>query len=401
MSLLSASEAAARLGVKRETLYAYVSRGVIQPIREDGSRLSLFDPSDVEALRSRRRRLRRGELDAVVATRITLVEEGNLRVRGEDLIGWVLGGAGFEAVADRLWDDEGSGGPEELWPVPDRSVQERIENGVSGLDRGAPLLDRLRTAVCALSAADPLRAQVSRPSGVRAARGLISALPLAMELRSDGSGTGDTVASRLWDRCTSMPGTVDRVRALDGALALLADHGLATSTFAARVAASVRADVYSIVLVGMGAVAGALHGGASGRLRLILESAREGEGLATALEKAQVARGGIPGFGHSVYREGDPREKALMTLVEAGWSGDPRLAVAVELKEFVETRTGARANIDYALAVLTWLGEMERTAGEAIFAIARTAGWIAHGLEEWEEEPLRFRPRARYVGRRS
>ena len=396
MSLLSAAEAAARLGVKKETLYAYVSRGLIQPIREDGSRLSRFASRDVDQLRSRRRRRPQGELDTVVSTGLTLVEDGNLRIRGVDLVAAVRAGASFEVVADLLWGD--SGAPDTHWPEPDISVRGVVRNAVRGLPDSAPPLDRLRTAVCALSANDPLRAHVSHQAGVLAGRGLVAALPLAMDPTGGPATEERTVAARLWCRLTSDAQSPPRLRALDGALALLADHGLATSTFAARVAASVRADVYSMVLAGMGAVAGALHGGASGRVRTLLELAHATNDAARAVEETLASSGALPGFGHGVYREGDPRQDALMRMIREAWPDDGRADVAWALKDLVEQGTGHRANVDYGLGVLIWLAGMRRGSGEAIFAIARTAGWIAHGLEEWQETPLRFRPRARYVG---
>ncbi|MFV2039863.1 MAG: citrate/2-methylcitrate synthase, partial [Acidimicrobiales bacterium] len=182
------------------------------------------------------------------------------------------------------------------------------------------------------------------------------------------------------------------------ALALLADHGLAASTFGARVAASVRADPYSVVATGLGIVGGTLHGAASGAVHDVLDEADRSGNVGLAVGEAHRRYGRNPGFGHTIYQTEDPRYHALMARVSDAWSEDARLATVHGVRDLVSERTDAVANVDLALGSLTWLAGMDRDAGEAIFAIARTAGWIAHALEEYEEQPLRFRPQARYAG---
>jgi citrate synthase len=87
-----------------------------------------------------------------------------------------------------------------------------------------------------------------------------------------------------------------------------------------------------------------------------------------------------------------------MGQVNDVWGGDPRLGTVHAVRDLVGRRSDAIPNVDLALGALTWLAGMPPDAGEAIFAIARTGGWIAHALEEYQEPPLRFRPRARYEG---
>ena len=103
----------------------------------------------------------------------------------------------------------------------------------------------------------------------------------------------------------------------------------------------------------------------------------------------------VPGTGHSVYRDRDPREAVVMTALRAAWRDDPRWATVARLRKVVGER--ALLNVDFALGALTWLAEMDASAGELIFAVARTGGWCAHVAEEWGEAPLRFRPQARYA----
>jgi citrate synthase len=117
---------------------------------------------------------------------------------------------------------------------------------------------------------------------------------------------------------------------------------------------------------------------------------------------ADELRGGrrIPGLGHRLYPGEDPRARALFALLEGIPSAEPALAAARDIESTAARHTALHANVDLALAVLTVASGMDPAAGETVFAVARTAGWIAHTLEEYEERPLRMRPNGRYVGAR-
>ena len=108
--------------------------------------------------------------------------------------------------------------------------------------------------------------------------------------------------------------------------------------------------------------------------------------------------GRLPGYGHSIYTVQDPRYGALMEAVIDAWTDDPRLQHVFRVRDVVSERRSDLPNVDLAIGALTWLSGMDSRAGETIFAIARTAGWLAHANEEYDESPLRFRPRARYTG---
>jgi len=214
-----------------------------------------------------------------------------------------------------------------------------------------------------------------------------------------------SITARLWSKLSPVdpqPAIFDALRAT---LVLLADHELAASTLAARVAASVRADPYAVVAAGLGAVGGALHGGASLGAEAMLAEVRE-PGQAPHVIGDRLRRGErIPGLGHYFYRNGDPRGIFLLALVRdavaAGDPGVPRGARALAAADAVLAEAHRRRlpepNIDFALATLVAATEMIKGAGEAIFAVARAAGWIAHALEEYARgTPLR--PRAVYIG---
>lgn len=381
--LLSASEAAARLGVKRQTLYAYVSRGVLhRQVAIDG-RTSLFDPAEIDALRLGKRDRTEGELRAVIATAITQVNDEVLLVRGHDLVELVQQGRSFTDIADLLWQ----AAPGEDWPQPEG----KYESTIAGIDG-------LRAIVAHGSASDALRHDLG-PKSVRAAgRRMITEMCHGLPAKTRGADT--SLSGALWRRLTTRRASARQRAALDVGLALLADHGLAASTFAARIAASVRSDPYSVVTAGLGVVGGALHGAASAGVHDLLADADKRGDAAQAVGDVLRTSGRVPGFGHSVYTRQDPRYGVLMTLVVDAWATDQRLQTVYAVRDVVGLRRDDLANVDLALGAFTWLAGMPASAGETMFAIARTAGWLAHAIEEYDEAPLRFRPRARYLGAR-
>ena len=292
----------------------------------------------------------------------------------------------------------------------------------AALPPGALPLERLQVIVPAMAAADPLRLQLG-PAAVAVAgesiiAGLVDCLPDPPDPpdppdcrlpdppdppdspgRAPGSAAahGGTVAPRLWARLSARRPAPRLLGALSAALVLVADHELAASTLAARVAASVRADPYAVVATGLGAVGGALHGGASLGAETLLSAATAPAGVPRVIRDVLRRGERVPGFGHFVYRAGDPRAVLLLDLVRAAAPRDGRLAVAEAVLAEVAGKGLPGPNIDFALAVLTQVAGMAPGAGEAVFAIARTAGWIAHAIEEYERNtPLR--PRAVYTG---
>ena len=163
---------------------------------------------------------------------------------------------------------------------------------------------------------------------------------------------------------------------------------------AVRLAASVHSDPYDAFLAGLATLAGPLHGGASQQAYELLAVA-ERDGVPRALNDVLSERGRLPGFGHAVYKSGDPRFDALLALAEPLLS-EERRAIVREVMAVAAAHDVPLANCDLALAALTWGTGMPPDTGRTIFAVARIAGWAAHYMEELAERPLRFRARAVY-----
>jgi len=419
---LTAAEAARRLGVKPATLYAYVSRGVLSRVRAPNGRTSLFGAEEVEQL-ARRGRPRRpaGVADITVESAITEITGDSLRFRGLDATRLAVSRT-FEEVAELLWTGEFRS---ERAPWRARPVALAAARAAqAALPAGTLPLERLQVIVPAMAATDPLRLQLDRPAVIAAGRNIIAGmvdclavplpgddppetprhggLPAPRSPRPPGGGVGATageaIAGRLWSRLCDLRPAPGLMRALSAALVLLADHELAASTLAARAAASVRADPYAVVGTGLGAVSGALHGGASLGAETLMAAARGPEDVPRVV--AELLRRGekVPGFGHFVYRGGDPRAILLLDLVRRAAPKSGQLAVADAVFAEVRHKSLPEPNIDFAVATLVRVAGMVRGAGEAIFAVARTAGWIAHALEAYSG-PGPLRPRAVYTGR--
>ncbi|MDA0638635.1 citrate synthase [Nonomuraea sp. MCN248] len=422
MEWIDAATAADRLGVKPATLYAYVSRGVLK--RRHEGRRSLFDAAEIETL-ARRGRPRGQPPELVIESAITVLGLDRPYYRGHDAL-TLARTATFETTAERLWTPDPvpaappplrpahSGSPASTGRLTDSSSvspetgaatweadAEAVRAAVVA-QRGLPEpilpLDRLQVIVTVLGAADLLRVQLDPVSvaatGRRLIAGLVDALPA--QASPEPARTGP-IAGRLWTRLSPHPPSPALLHALEAALVLLADHELAASTLAARVAASARADPYAVVLTGLGVLSGPLHGGASyAAEHLLTEVARSSDAPRVIADWVRRGRR-IPGFGHSVYKNGDARATTLLDLVAEAAPDHDRLAAARAVLAEARRRRLPEPNIDFALATLAAVAGLAPGAGEAVFAVARTAGWLAHAMEEYARDSL-LRLRASYTG---
>jgi citrate synthase len=399
---IGAAEAAERLGIKPASLYAYVSRGVLSRRREPSGRGSLFDAGEVEQLarRGKPRRARTPGSELVIESSVTEITGDSLRYRGMDATE-LARTRSFEDVALLLWtgslpdDSSHSAG---RYPAQWQATEAALAAGTAAqaaLPAGTLPLERLQVIVPALAATDQFRLHQDRPAVVAAGQALIAGMTGSLP----GNGPADgPIAARLAARlCTRARPPAGLADVLGVALVLVADHELAASTLAARIAASMRADPYAVVATGLGALGGAVHGGASLGAELLLAAAASPADVPRVVGHLLRRGERLPGFGHFVYRDGDPRANLLLAVTAEFAAGSPRLAVAQAMIAEAQQRAIPKPNIEFALAVLADVAGMVRGAGEAIFATGRTAGWLAHALEEYERN-VPIRPRGVYTG---
>ena len=192
-------------------------------------------------------------------------------------------------------------------------------------------------------------------------------------------------------------------RIFDLSLILHAEHTINASTFSAMVTASTLTDPYAVVASAVGTLAGPLHGGASEEVILMLEEIGSVENVRPWLEKQLEHKQKIMGFGHRVYKVKDPRATILQQLAEQlfeKYGRDDYYDIAVELEQAVEENLGHRGifpNVDfYSGLVYRKLG-IPTDLFTPVFAISRTAGWLAHWKEQLAENRI-FRPTQIYTG---
>jgi citrate synthase len=411
---IGAAEAAKRLGIKQASLYAYVSRGVLSRRREADSRASLFDADQVEELaRKGRPRRRAGPAELVIESALTEITPSSQRYRGHDATRLAVTRS-FEDVAMLLWTGSLPAGRESV-PLdsPAAGWQATADALTAGraaqaaLPEGTLPLERLQVIVPALAATDQFRLHLDLPAVVAAGRALIAGMAGALPDSGAASNSpgnvpletrpGNSVAGRLARKLCTGPIPDRLTEVLNAALVLVADHELAASTLAARVAASMRADPYAVVATGLGAMGGALHGGAALGAELMLGAATSPADAPRVVGDLLRRGERLPGFGHFVYKDGDPRANLLLQLLADFAPESSQLAIASAVTDEARRRALPEPNIEFALAVLAGVAGMIRGAGEAIFATGRTAGWLAHALEEYERN-VPIRPRGVYTG---
>jgi len=397
--LLGTREAAELLGIKPASLYAYVSRGLLTRQRVPGDRGSWFDPAAVDRLATRGR----GAAAAAARTRrelriesaVTSIDPAGHAYRGRPALE-LAASASFERVAELLWTGS-LPAAEPRWTA-DRD-QLAIGRAVQRvLPRRALPFDRLRLVTAALASADPFRHDLRPEAVALAARRLLVTLVETLPARRPAAAR-TRLAARLWDRLSSRAPAAPAVGLLEAALVLLADHELAGSTLAVRIAAAYRADPYGAVGAGFGVLGGALHGAASLAAESLLADVAETGDPATVLDRTLRRGERLPGLGHPLYPDGDPRATFLLDVLHRSMPRAPRRRGVEALLAATRARGFPPPNVDLAVAAATHVLDLPRGTGELLFALARIAGWVAHALEEYEH-PSPLRLRAIYTGSR-
>ena len=420
-AFLTASEAAEVLGVKLETIYAYVSRGLIRSERIAAGRRRRYRRTDVLRLKQRAevrsdpsiaaRHAFEHSAAPILDSSLTLITEQELYYRGQPVTALARTHT-FEQVVALLW----SGDPAATISVLASPVLPLVRHEWVHTD-GRPLEPWCAfQSVLPRLAADDAAAEDLSPAAVRrtGARIILAELACLERLRAasrPASPLGGRYRTGV-DPPAAAPGLVACTMAaawgaadpnssaalIEPALVLLADHELNVSTLAARTAASGRASPYHAVLAGLAAVHGTLHGQASILVAELLQAVARPQRARQVVGEYLRLRRPLYGFGHRIYRTRDPRAEALLRLLRAAAPGHPAIEVADAVVEAVRDLVPeAPMNVDLPLAVLAAVLNLPTGASETLFIVARTAGWIAHALEQYRTGGL-LRPRARYTG---
>ncbi len=396
---VDARTAAKHLGIQIRSLYAYVSRGQVRSVSGEQGRPRLYAFGDLERLRARRDArsghgavaagaLRWGE--PVLDSAITAITSRGPAYRGHLAVDLAAAGTPFENVAELLW----SGylpASSVTWPrvaVPHAQLARLVGADAAPLDV-MPLL----VQIAAL--ADPERHD-RRPDALLArgrqvipllASALAPGFSAAIVTRALGAGSIAAIAAR------AIGVSDDAVPVIDRVLVLLADHELNASSFTARVAASTEADPYACIAAALATLSGPRHGSASADIAAFADELGSPDSARTAVRTLRKRGQVPPGFGHPLYANGDPRTQPLLDAA-AALAPTKRARTLLAL---VEATHDAQPTVDVGLAALVAALGAPASAGPGLFAVARTAGWLAHALEQ-RAAGFMLRPRARYVG---
>jgi citrate synthase len=287
-------------------------------------------------------------------------------------------------VAALLWTGNPDGARFDSSASTGAVTQEIVEEVASRA--GDPFVARAQAAL-ALTAAHDTLAYDLRPRAVASTGWRI--LQLLARVAADRSAADSTI-DRTLAEAWRVARSAELIRA---ALILCADHELNVSSFTARCVASAGSAPYAVVIAGLAALEGMKHGGATARFEAIWTSLRRSRDIPGALVERLRRGEPIEGFGHPLYPTGDPRAMVLLEML-------PKSKNAAFARDFVDaarTVLGETPNLDFALVALARALALPDGAALTLFAIGRTIGWIAHAIEQYEQDAI-IRPRAKYVG---
>jgi citrate synthase len=276
------------------------------------------------------------------------------------------------------------------------------------IPQGVAMMDIMRTGASALAHWDLDTTDNSHDANVRKAEHLLAQLPVVMASRYRLAKSQKPVA---YDRELSLAGNIlwmlfdkkptERLtKAMDVSLILYAEHEYNASTFAARVVSSTLSDMHSAVSAAIGALKGPLHGGANEAVMEVLAEVGTAEKAEAWIRDALAKKRRIMGFGHRVYKTGDPRAAYLRTLCQelAAETGNQDMeSMADTIESIVRTEKGLPPNLDWPSARLYHYMGLDVDLYTPLFVVSRVAGWAAHVIEQLDNNRL-IRPRARYTG---
>ena len=407
--------AARHLGIQMRTLYAYVSRGQVRSVAGEQGRPRLYSLADLDRLKVRRdARAGHGAVAAgalrwgepVLDSAITAITPRGPAYRGRLAIELAESGVAFENVAELLWSGYL---PEEpvLWP---RGAPPIAQVGRM-VPAGARPLDVMPVLINLAALADPQRLDARPDAMIGRGRALIPLLAAAL--------APEFAAATVTRALTAGPVAVTAARALgledsvapliNVALVVLADHELNASSFTARIAASTDADPYACVAAALATLSGPKHGAAPELVAKFADQVGGPEHARNAVRTLRKTGDELPGFGHTLYPAGDPRATPLLAIardlvasVKSPFTRRAKTVLAIvdaasELARRDRLKAPAEPTADVGIAAMMAALGAQPAAGSGLYAVARSAGWLAHALEQRAAGFL-LRPRARYTG---
>ena len=287
-------------------------------------------------------------------------------------------------------------------------VPKEIIDTLRRIPEHASTMDVMRTGASLLAHWDPDTDDNSHDANLRKAERLLAQLPVIMAARHRLTGGDEPIKA---DPNLSIAGNIlymlrgekpsERwTKAMDISLILYAEHEYNASTFAARVITSTRSDLHSAITGAIGALKGPLHGGANERVLEVLQEVGTAKNAEPWVRKALAAKQLIMGFGHRVYKTGDPRAKYLKTLCQeiAAETGNEDMEQMAEIIEGIVTgEKKLPPNLDWPSARLYHYMGLPIYLYTPLFVVSRVSGWSAHVIEQADNNRL-IRPRARYIG---
>jgi citrate synthase len=288
------------------------------------------------------------------------------------------------------------------------AVSREILNVLRAFPKNISFMDCMRSCASILGHWDPEADDISRDAQMRKAERLLAKLPTVMaaiyRLRQSKEpvlpdAKLSFAANLLWMLQRKLPSEQSE-RAIDVSLTLYAEHEFNASTFTARVIASTMADLHSSIAGAIGALKGPLHGGANERVMAVLEEVESPENAEPWIRNALANKTRIMGFGHRVYKTGDPRAKYLKTFCDelAKETGNEDMeSMADTIETIVRQEKGLPPNLDWPSARLYHYLGLPVELYTPLFVVSRVVGWSAHVIEQLDDNRL-IRPRSKYTG---
>lgn len=391
---LSAKEAAQELGISLTTLYAYVSRGLIRSEAANETRLRKYNKEDILALKQRKElrlnpsKVAETALDwgtPVLASEICLISDGNLYYRGQNVKD-LASKFSFEEVTSLIWLKDTSLVFSEARASLYSEKLAKMHEQLSGLSFIEVFQSLMPLAASFDAAAYDLRPRAVANTGAQ----ILRLFTLIIAKGKYNKASLAEILEKGWQAKYA-------AKAINAALILCADHELNASTFTARCVASTGANPYLVVTAGLAALQGYKHGGQSEQVEILFREIAKPTQARQALTNRLRRGEKIPGFGHSLYPKGDPRAAILINLAQESAPSSLAIEIQESIAKEMLSLTGELPNLDTGLATLSQALNLPTGAAITLFAIGRTAGWIGHAIEEYENNRL-IRPRAKYIG---